>query len=179
MCPRALKESAAKFPRIVVDGGSHASERFYRSVFQRSGSFARGWRLCPTVRDALGVSSLPVPRRATVVSAGGISKRDLAKTGYVDGQAKCLIRSNIGWAENQYDQLPDMASDLIRRHCGIRNRSALYTGGCVLCKQKVAGFQTISDPCCFHHSSPIRPFVIGLVDSLANRPGGNVTGAAR
>jgi putative ABC transport system substrate-binding protein len=98
--------------------------------------------------------------RAYLVSA---FRQGAAKSGYVDGQNVAI---EYRWAQDQYDRLPDLVADLVRRRVSVI--AATDTASAIAAK---AANTTI--PIVF--ATAVDPVRGGLVASL-NRPGGNVTG---
>jgi putative ABC transport system substrate-binding protein len=87
------------------------------------------------------------------------------ETGYVEGQNVAI---EYRWAENQFDRLPALTADLVRR----RVRVIVAAGGGAALAAKAA---TTTIPVVFATGGD--PVVLGLVASL-NRPGANFTGIA-
>jgi putative tryptophan/tyrosine transport system substrate-binding protein len=119
---------------------------------------ARGQQAAMPVVGFLGGSSL-AERRPLLVAF----RQALTEARYIEGQNVAI---EYRWAEGQYDRLPALAADLVRRQVAV-----IFAGDGPSALAAKAVTTTI--PIIFN--TGIDPVQVGLVTSLS-RPGGNLTG---
>jgi len=136
-----------------------------RKFIASLGSTAAAWPLAARGQSAMPLVGLINAGAADASAARVVAfRKGLNETGYVEGQN---VTVEYHWLEGQYDQLPALMADLIRRRVTVITTPASSPASLA------AKTATTTIPIVFGVSED--PVQLGLVASLA-RPGGNVTG---
>src|SRR5262245_48678190 len=149
---------------ILALGGAAAWPLTARSVLASEAGGQRG-------DSKAQQAAMPVIGFISGGSPGGFAylvrafRQGLTETGYVEGRNLAI---EFRWAEGQYDRLPGLVADLIRRQVSVL--AATTTPGALAAK-----VATTTIPIVFATDSD--PVQVGLVASLS-RPGGNITGVS-
>jgi putative ABC transport system substrate-binding protein len=139
-----------------------------RDLVATFGSAAVAWAVSADAQQpmpVIGYLSVGSPDSDNIPERLDAFRRSLDEGGFVEGRNVAI---EYRWAEGQYDRLPALAADLVRRQVTVivaQNAPTAFAAK--------AATSTIPIVC----TMGIDPVQSGLVVSL-NRPGGNITGVS-
>jgi putative ABC transport system substrate-binding protein len=140
-----------------------------RKFFTLLGGTAAAWPIAALAQQpavpVIGYLSTGSPTSMSGARNLAALRQGLGEIGYIEGRNLSI---EFRWANDQFDRLPGLAADLVRRRVGVL--FATGSGNAILAAKSA----TTTIPIVF--STAGDPVEAGYVASL-NRPGGNITGA--